>query len=509
MPTHDKTERAKLRWSVYVLLIAVAVGNLSGRLLSVNSVDRSRLEAYRIAQRLKADRTRFEATGLAGPQLEQRLARRKAELEKKLKIQRPFLSSNDRSRWLTVRALVEEGTYVIDNFVGLSNWDSIDTVQHRGRDGQLHRYSSKPPLLSTLVAVPYWCVHRLTGATLGTHPYEIGRFLLLLVNILPLVCSFVLVARLAEQFGQTDWGRIFVVAVGALGTFLLTFATVLNNHLVAAVCATVALYAVVQIRCAGKRHLGWFVVAGLMAALTAANELPALSLLVLLAFYLFVKFPRGTACGFMPAALLVIAAFFVTNYVAHDSWRPPYAHRSATDPEDNWYEYTYEVNGKQRQSYWLAPQGIDKGEACRGTYALHVLVGHHGIFSLTPVWLLSIVGAGLWLRRGPGPTRELAILVVLLTVICLTFYIGFRPEQDRNYGGLTSGFRWMFWFVPLWLLVMLPTADALDKSSIGKAVGLALLALSVMSAAYPAWNPWTHPWIYHWMEYWGPVGGAS
>jgi hypothetical protein len=506
MTTHDKTGREKLRWSVYVLLIAVAVGNLSGRLLSVNSVDRSRLEAYRIAQRLKEDRARFEATGLAGSQLEQRLAKRKAELEEKLKIQRPFLSSNDRSRWLTVRALVEKGTYEIDDFIGLPNWDSIDKVQHRGRDGQLHLYSSKPPLLSTLLAAPYWLIHRLTGATLGTHPYEIGRFLLLCVNIVPLVCMVVLVARLAERFGQTDWGRIFVVAVATLGTFLSTFATVLNNHVVAAVCATVALYAVVQIRCAGKEHLGWFVVAGLTAALAAATELPALSLLVLLGLYLFIKAPRGTTFGFIPAALLVVVAFFATNYVAHNSLRPPYAHRSATDSEDNWYEYTYEVNGKQRQSYWLTPQGIDKGEPCRGSYALHVLVGHHGIFSLTPVWLLSIVGACLWLWRGPGQIRELTILVVLLTVICLAFYIGLRPQQDRNYGGMTSGFRWMFWFAPLWLLVMLPAADELDKSNSGKALGLALLALSVMAATYPTWNPWTHPWIYHWMGYWGWAG---
>ena len=150
MPTHDKTGREKLRWGVYVLLIALAIGNLSGRLLSVNSVDGARLEAYRIARRLKEERLRFEAKGLAGAQLEQQLADRKAQLEEKLKIQRPFLSSNDRSRWLTVRALVEQGTYEIDALIGLPNWDSIDKVQHRGRDDQLHLYSSKPPLLSTL-----------------------------------------------------------------------------------------------------------------------------------------------------------------------------------------------------------------------------------------------------------------------------------------------------------------------------------------------------------------------
>ncbi len=36
-------------------------------------------------------------------------------------------------------------------------------------------------------------------------------------------------------------------------------------------------------------------------------------------------------------------------------------------------------------------------------YALHVLVGHHGIFSLTPIWLLSVLaGIVLLLARRDG-----------------------------------------------------------------------------------------------------------
>ena len=45
-----------------------------------------------------------------------------------------------------------------------------------------------------------------------------------------------------------------------------------------------------------------------------------------------------------------------------------------------------------------------------------------------------------------------------MTLICLVFYILLRPQEDRNYGGMTSGFRWMFWFAPLWLVVMIPAA---------------------------------------------------
>jgi hypothetical protein len=68
---------------------------------------------------------------------------------------------------------------------------------------------------------------------------------------------------------------------------------------------------------------------------------------------------------------------------------------------------------------------------------------------------------------------------------------------------MTSGFRWMFWFAPLWLVVMLPAADRLARPAGGKALALVLLTMSVLSASYPTWNPWTQPWIYRWFEWWG------
>lgn len=497
---------ARLRWGVYLVLIAIAVGNMTGRLLAVNSVDKAGVEAVRFRQQLERQRTRLESEGVAGNELDRQLADVEQQLRETQRLQRPFLSANDRSRWMTVRSLVEHGTYEIDAIVGQPTWDTIDMVQHRGRDGQLHLYSSKPPLLATLVAGEYWLIHGLTGWTLGDHPYEIGRIILFTVNVLPLALMYVLVAKLAERFGTTDWGRIFVVAVATLGTLLTTFAVVLNNHVVAAVSAAVALFAFARIYCDGQRGLGYFALAGFAAALTAADELPALSLLGLMGLLLLWRTPRETLFAFTPAVLVVAAAFFATNYIAHDSLRPPYMHRSASDPNENWYDYVYTVNGRERESYWRDRQGIDRGEPSKAIYAIHALVGHHGVFSLTPVWLLSAWGIAIWLFGADRSRRDLALLVGALSVVCLVFYIGLRPQDDRNYGGMTSGFRWMFWFAPLWLLVMLPAADRLAKSTAGMALAGGLLTVSVLSASYPTWNPWTHPWIYHWLEWCGWQG---
>jgi hypothetical protein len=494
---------ANVRWGIYLLLIAIAVGNMTGRLLSVNSVDKVQLESFRIKERLDRERVRLATEGLTTAQIDDRLADLESRILRELKLQRPFLSANDRSRWMTIRSLVEHGTYEIDKIIGQPSWDTIDMVQHRGRDGELHLYSSKPPLLATLLAGEYWLIHRLTGATLGERPYEIGRAMLITVNIVPLVLMYVLVGRLAERFGTTDWGRVFVMAATTMGTFLNTFAVVLNNHIIAAVSAAITLYLLARIISDGERGWRYFFAAGLVAAFTAANELPATTLLVFAGVILLWHAPRQTFVAFVPGAAIVAAAFFGTNWLAHQTLRPAYMQRSMTDPADNWYHYSYTVNGQEKQSYWMNPQGIDRGEPTVSKYVIHALIGHHGVFSLTPMWLLSVAGMLFWLGSPDLSRRELAALIALISVTCLIFYIGLRPQDDRNYGGMTSGFRWMFWCAPLWLVMMLPAADWLARSAGRMALAIVLLTFSVLSVSYPTWKPWTHPWIYNWMVWSG------
>ncbi|NOZ39656.1 MAG: hypothetical protein GXP24_05455 [Planctomycetes bacterium] len=500
-PTSDVT--ASLRWGIYTILIALAVGNMTGRLMAVNSVNRADLQKHLIRQDTARAEKKLKQKNLPAEQFERELAIAKEKVLRNRQLERPFLSANDRSRWLAIRALVEHGTYEIDPVLDRHIWNTIDMVQHRGRDGELHLYSSKPPLLYTLLAGEYWLITKTTGMTLASHPYVIDRLMLVTINVLPLVLMFFLIAKLAERLGTTDWGRIFVVASACLGTMLTTFAVTLNNHIVAAVSATLALYAFVRIWSDGETRLRYYFAVGLFAAFTAANELPALALLALLGVALATCNRRAWLLGFFPAAMLVVVAFFATNYAAHDCLTPPYMHKGTDDPEEDWYIYTYTIDGVTRESYWQNRQGIDRGEPLKSTYALHTLIGHHGIFSLTPVWLLSVVGVCFWWLSGEPRRRWLAIGVAVLTVVCLVFYIGLRPQVDRNYGGMTSGLRWMFWFAPLWLVTMLPAADWMGRTRARQAIALSLLAISVFSVSYPTWNPWTQPWLHRWLEYLG------
>jgi hypothetical protein len=546
----QEDSRAAIRLAAYWLLVVTAAGAMGGRILNVKSE--------------KGDS--------------------------------PFLSANDRSRWCAVRALVDEGRYEIDNVIEdrhaktkRRHWYTIDMVRHRGRDGKQHAYSSKPPLFPTLLAGQYWLIQRaIGGATLSDEPFYIARCMLVITNVAPLLLYFLLLARLVERYGTTDWGKMFVVAAAAWGTFLTTFAVTLNNHLPAAVSALIAVYAALPVWTEGERRWRFFAAAGLFAAFTAANELPALSLFAALGGALFLVSPVRTLGAFVPAAAVVAVAFFGVNILAHDDWRPPYAHRGdgallaeldpslasgmadgpvsdklreslaheeievsaetvvavrrpaerweIWDPQqerrwavvrsdqrlnvhawDNWYDY--------EGSYWRPEnkKGVDRGEPRSSVYAFHVILGHHGVFSLTPIWLMSVVGAGLILggvhreyRQSPGGPagartalmrRGLgmaAVVTAACTIVCLAFYLA-RPLADRNYGGVSCGFRWMFWFTPLWLLCLLPAADAAASRRSWRVVALVLLFISVVSANYAASNPWSHPWMYDYLQYLGWV----
>lgn len=474
-----------------------------------------------------------------------------------------MLSANDRSRWCTIRSLVDHGTYEIDGVIQRkTDWYTIDMVRHKGADGREHYYSSKPPLLPTLLAGEYWAIKAVAGVTLEDSPFYVARVMLVVTNVLPLMLYFVMLAWLVESLGTKDWSRLFVMACATWGTFLTTFAVTLNNHLPGAISVLLATYAAIRILHHGDLRLRWFAVAGFFSAFAVTNELPALALQAMLLAALAWRTPKQVAIGFAPAAALVASAFLVTTYVAHQSLKPPYAHRHDGDvvavmphpgiefegehalreiraalgtdgidishqasitktakpnrwmlwDEDGhdryallltdtgievrewgtWYEY--------EGSYWSAENkvGVDKGESSRAVYGFHALLGHHGVISLTPIWLLSLVGIGLWLARGPRSLQAFALMVLTLTLVCVAFYI-MRPEKDRNYGGVSCGFRWLFWFTPLWLICMLPATDAIAKHRGWRFAALVMLAVSIFSATYASMNPWSHPWIF---DYW-------
>jgi hypothetical protein len=408
----------------------------------------------------------------------------------------PVFSANDRSRWATVWSLVERGTYEIDEIIRQPGWDTIDKVRFQHPTGaEEHFYSSKPPFLATLVAGLYWGLKRACGLDLFAQTHETVQIILLIVNWLPWVISLALLAALLERYASTDWSRLFVIVAAASATFLTTFLVTLNNHTVAACSVVFAIYPALGILIDGRRDWWSFVLAGFWGAFAVCCELPACAFGAALFAMLAWKAPRQTLLGFVPAALIPLAFFLYTNWLCTGGVTPFYASFGA---EKDYYKYVFEG----RPSYWMNPSPVDVPESSPLVYLLHCTIGHHGIISLSPIFLLSVAGWFTLFRRDSSPLRGVVLLSLVLTVWVLGFYL--LQTKSYNYGGNTSGLRWAFWLTPLWLLGMVPALDAWGHRRAVQVFAAICLAVSVFSATYPRHNPWTPPWLKNVMERWSP-----
>ena len=503
--------------AVFGVLIFVALGIGFGKIVGVDSANDRAIQNYRLNQlprQMEERLAKLRERDLPEDRFNAEAQRVYAALYKDAMKARPTLSANDRSRWATIRALVEKDArvyrftpvmkesekearaqelaadasgeapefrylpseilvnceaecpekfdsskiqgkryakklvpYAIDKTWETPGWDSIDVVKHGLPDEKWdpsnpasgYLYSSKPPLLPTVMAAPYWVLNRVFGLSLKEKPFLTARILLVIYNLLPLGIAFCCLARIINLLGKSNWSKIFAFAAAIFGFFTLTYVATLNNHVPGFASISIALWAACEILCLQRN--GWFrfFCAGFFGAFAVACDLPSLAFAGLLCLALLVKRPVKTIFVAIPSGLVVAAAFFATNYVAHNTFVPAYAHKrdhvaleqtlSAGKENDetlvaaaglfddkDWYVYVYYPAGRPRVpssaiiSHWANRTGIDRGEPSKARYAFHSTVGLRGVFSLTPIWLLSLYGIILWILFGfEGSVRDLVV----------------------------------------------------------------------------------------------------
>lgn len=445
------------------------------------------------------------------------------------------------------------------------HWDTIDMVRHRGADGKQHYYSSKPPLLTTIYAGAYWVFHKLTGKKLSEEPHFVARILMVFFNFIPLIGYWFMLIWLIERTTLDPWARLFLVVAAVWAMYSSTFASTINNHLPGIIVVMISLMALIRIVVDKSTQWRWPILCGVAAAFSVACELPALAWWTIIPAVIFMSLKQiKPIVIYTIASVPVFAAILITTQLAHGDLKPPYMHRDhgeviATIPRagdtetpdsslsalrdallkkaekpseklelrparqektfelfdtenqicwavkagegtweirqwDDWYDYP--------ATYWTKEnkKGVDKGEPSYAVYAFNSLIGHRGIFSLTPIWLFALSGVWLALKKQPE-WRYIHLAAIIVSVVCVAFFLS-RPLEDRNYGGVCSGFRWVFWLAPLWMLFLPHGIEQISPSAWGRKLGLTALAISIFSATFPWNNPWTQPWIYQILDYW-------
>ena len=379
-------------------------------------------------------------------------------------------SAHEFSRLGTVESLVQRGTYHLDDSGFITTLDKVF------RNG--HFYSHQPPLLSTLEA-PIYAVLHLPGLAFNNRTRELTVFLFVwLTNGLALALTVVVFISLLGLARVPSPDRYVYGTVLPLGTWLLPYAVVINNHGIAGLLLAVVAYLLLSIEWRGAsaaRCLGLGAALGLMSAI---EVLPIVSFVPLVGLFLLIrrdmKFPqwRAFAAG-LAAPLLAHAAINIP--ITGDVIPAGFHHELFEYSGTAFTEPSLTGSLKYSSLQELVP------------YAWQALFSGKGYFTFAPVLLFGIM-TGLagwrWWARARG--AQLVLLggsLLSLAAALLT---------TTNLGGGAVGFRHATYLAPAMLTLLLPVLA--DRRPSTRAAAAAVVSIAVASVIalllYAVREPW-------------------
>jgi hypothetical protein len=357
-------------------------------------------------------------------------------------------NANTGSRYATIEALVDYGTFAIDKSRYVR---TIDKYKANG-----HYISSKPPTLPTLGAGVYWVYERLTGKTIARYEGDVVRTVSFFTGGVCHILFLIYFYRLSRLMFRRKLAVIGAMAGASFAYLGVGYATHINNHSTAAALGICGLYYAVRIRL-GRDVRPWhWPLAGFVLGLLPAIDLPGLAITGAAALYLFTHDKKKTLLWFLPAMLPGVVLHLALTYEISGSLKPFYFNRELKN---------------YKQFYFRKAGGIDGLREPKWLYAFNALLGHHGLFSMTPLYCF-----GLWeLVRSLKQRRFVAESLVVASAVCA--FVGFFVFRSSNYGGWCVGMRW---FVPIMPLLLLYFGLWLDRVRVTRLLwALVLLAFSV------------------------------
>lgn len=365
---------------------------------------------------------------------------------------RSLENANTGSRYATIESLVDYGTYNID----ASRYSRTpDKVKARG-----HWVSSKPPLLPTYGAGIYWVIKKTTGYTIADHEGIVVWTVGMLTGWLSHFIFLIYFYRLSKLLLKRRLA-ILVALIGAGFAYLgVAYATAINNHSVGAAFQVMGFYYAFRVQHDVRPRLRHWLTAGLVLGVLPALDLPSLAFTAFAGLYLLVKDWKRTLLVFAPAVVPGLALQFLLAHKATGSWLPAYADAALTGYAGNLFR--------------SAKSGIEALHEPKTLYAFNVLLGHHGVFSMTPLFCFGLFEAVRRFVKRDTYRPEIAVWMATLAAF-LYFYI----KRTTNYGGWCVGMRWIVPVMP-WLLMLF--ALWLDRTKLTRVKQVSVLFAFLVSA---------------------------
>ena len=261
----------------------------------------------------------------------------------------------------------------------------------------------------------------------------------------------------------------FGFAAFALNYLGLGYATGVNKHTPAATVLFISFYYAYLLRNGYSDKKKHWIISGVLAGLAPTLDIPAVVFSLAIIIYLASYDRRKTLAIFIPAFVPPLLLHFFLTYLSTGSLVPIYLRKTL-------YQYP--------GSYWLKPGGIDAANEPKPIYFFHMILGHHGVLSMTPVLVLACWGLYRSIRR--LAVRLAEALVVAAPLIMVTAWIGIFT---KNYGGVCVGLRWLLFAIPL-LFVF--TAVWLEEKS--SKIAACLLVALIIVGFLNLWDALNGPW---------------
>ncbi|NEQ53141.1 MAG: hypothetical protein F6K11_23890 [Leptolyngbya sp. SIO3F4] len=375
-------------------------------------------------------------------------------------------SWNDASRMALIQSLVEYGTFIIDDSTFIETGDKVFFDQHF--------YSDKPPLLSIFASPIYFVLYRL-GFSLKSHEvFTYYLITLLSVGVLSALGLMVFRKIIKDFFGaKDDWADLVTLVVGA-GTLLLPYALLFNNHAPSGVLILIGFYFLLDFR--RQATFKKPIYAGLFFSLAGGIDITQFLFLPFI-FGLFAIRSIKAGVTFAIACLPILALYLFLNFHMFGNFMPPAMNASLWD-------YPGSAFGPET----LSALATHDGFADILLYGFHMLLGHRGLITHTPLLLLAILGWVAFYKQNWGFRYKTEYICLLF--VCF-LYMGIYIYKSINYSGWAYGVRW---FVSPMFLLCFPIAwleNGVRSSRVMRLFFVGVTCLSIFISLIGTYKPFT------------------
>jgi hypothetical protein len=349
------------------------------------------------------------------------------------------ISRDEVTRLATVQAIVEHGTL-----------DLVEAGTRAGPYGIAWTETDgirQPPMLAVLLSPAYWLM-RQSGTTIESNPAAVAYVLTLLGVTIPVAVAGGLIYRMARFFELRRKWRTLLGFVVVFGTGLISYATVLNAHAPAAVLVLAGCAALIHTAMTARSYWLWAFVtlAGLLLALAATIDPPAIIFLPLIAFVVLAFRWRaryrllGLCCYALGAAIPLGANVLITGTIA-DYFLPAEMRGEAPVlPSAPVVTLDQTLFAPEEDPSFGSLVLKDVGNL------LSALVGGHGLLSHFPVLVMGVLGIGAVMHRHwsvatkvfATATAGAAVVIIIGCVIWLV-----------DWSDAMFAVRWFIVFTPL------------------------------------------------------------